>query len=120
MKKIRRNIVLCIVQFSAGNFLISCAESSSIAHVCLDCRNLEIVNFLITNGADVNLKCFGSPPTFLALYAAAQPESYSFGFECFKLLIAHSDANPFAKVSHTLYVFNYLLTLLEQIRTTME
>lgn len=65
-------------------------------HVAIFQRSIETVELLIQHGADVNAKCFITPPLHLALTTALLPEGRDFGLECFELLI-NSGANVLAK-----------------------
>jgi hypothetical protein len=46
---------------------------------------------LVAYGADVNLKCFGTPSLHLALTTAALPGGSEFGMKSFSLLLRHAD-----------------------------
>ena len=60
-------------------------------------RNMGAVRALIDRGADVDVKCHGTPPTHLAIATAVQPQGNDFGFECLSLLL-ENNANPLGKV----------------------
>ncbi len=60
--------------------------------------NLTAVNILIEFGADVNVKCHGTPCLQLALRVGAQPDGFDFGFACFRLLMSSPDISLSAKV----------------------
>lgn len=60
-------------------------------------RNLDAVKTLIANGADVDLKCHGTPPLHLALATAILPNGEEFSFACMSALL-DANANVAAKV----------------------
>jgi len=65
-------------------------------HCAIFARNLDAVKVLIKHGADVDLKCHGTPNLHLALSSATLPGAKNFGLECFHLLVKH-DADCSAK-----------------------
>ncbi|KAJ1425159.1 hypothetical protein B484DRAFT_349729, partial [Ochromonadaceae sp. CCMP2298] len=68
-------------------------------HVAIFARNLDAVETLIKYGADVDVKCHGTPPVHLVCSTAAQPGGLPFAVACLGLLLA-AQANPMAKDDH--------------------
>ena len=54
-------------------------------------RNFTSIQYLSELGADVNLKCFGTPCLHLILTAAALPHGKQFGMKAFSLLLSQVD-----------------------------
>jgi ankyrin repeat protein len=65
-------------------------------HCAIFSRNLDAVKVLIKHGADIDLKCHGTPNIHLALSVATLPGAKNFGLECFHLFVKH-DADCSAK-----------------------
>lgn len=54
-------------------------------------RNYASIEALAELGADVNLKCFGTPCLHLVLTAAALPDGRHFGMKAFDFLLPQVD-----------------------------
>ena len=65
-------------------------------HCAIFARNLDAVKVLIKHGADIDLKCHGTPNLHLALSIATLPGAKNFGLDCFHLFVKH-DADCSAK-----------------------
>ena len=65
-------------------------------HCAIFSRNLDAVKVLIKHGADIDLKCHGTPNIHLALSVATLPGAKNFGLDCFHLFVKH-DADCSAK-----------------------
>ncbi len=72
---------------------------------------MAAVRALVDRGADVDLKCHGTPPIHLCVATAVQPDGERFAFECMVLLLERN-ANASAKVMRTLRSPAIVLTLL--------
>lgn len=78
---------------------IFCFSSfSSCLNILFFIRNWKAVELLIENDADINAKCYGTPPAILALQAATVADGKEFGLNVFQRIIQHPHVNPFAKV----------------------
>lgn len=64
-----------------------------------DDRNLDMVKLLIQSGADVNIKCCGTPCLHLALVSSLLPEGREFGMDCFAHLLLENSTNLYVKVN---------------------
>ena len=58
---------------------------------------MDAVRVLLEHGADVNLKCHGTPPIHLAVATAIQPNGEAFGFDSLAFML-EKEANVLAKV----------------------
>lgn len=54
-------------------------------------RNFLSLKALVDLGADVNLKCYGTPPLHIVLGLAAMPNGLDFGSKSFSYLLQHAD-----------------------------
>eukprot|EP00605_Chrysophyceae_sp_TOSAG23-4_P001405 GSChrysophyteH1.ASY1.ANO1.1527.1 assembled CDS len=58
-------------------------------HCAIFARNMDACRVLLKYGADINMKCHGTPCLHLALSTAVLPDAKEFGLELFELLISH-------------------------------
>jgi acetoin utilization deacetylase AcuC-like enzyme/ankyrin repeat protein len=110
-------------------FLVNRRDSDryTVLHRAVFARNMEAVKVLTTHGADVNIKCHGTPLLHIALCTAVLPGSREFGLGLFRLLL-EKEADVLAKddtlgnIMHTVAELGLVeaLEMLTQLSTGYE
>lgn len=69
-------------------------------------RNVGVLKVFIDFGADINIKCHGTPVLHLILTLAILPDSFQIAMEMFEIISSHTDIDIFAKDDQGANVFH--------------
>ena len=80
-------------------FLLNKRNSSKYApiHTAIFARNTEALKILVEHGADINIKCHGTPCIHLILASAILPDSHDKMMQCFEYLLSNDTLDILAR-----------------------